>query len=315
MRRHSVRRAAILLLASVIAWTMALGAQPSTQHRRVFIVSIDGLRPDLLLRADAPRIRALVQRASFTFWARTIAEGYTVPSHVSMLTGVVPERHGVTWDSHIEDAYPNVPTLFELAKQAGLSTAVVTGKTKLIVLTKPGTLDWKHIANEDVEGDLDVANDAAMIVRAHRPDVMFVHLGHVDLTGHDDGWGSTAQMKAIETADRAFGILEDALVSANVSDATLLILTADHGGAALLHPPEDPRSQFIPWIVTGPGVRKNFDLTQVEGLTVDTMSTFATACDYLGITVPYAIDGRPTRAIFVQNGQSAPPPRSVQLSH
>src|SRR4051812_45528905 len=105
----------VVTIASCLVVHSALAQPPASVHRRVLIVSIDGARPDLLLRAATPRVHALMQRGSYTFWARTVDEGYTVPSHVSMLTGVVPGRHGVTWDNHIEDAYPNVPTIFELA--------------------------------------------------------------------------------------------------------------------------------------------------------------------------------------------------------
>lgn len=112
------------------------------------------MRPDLLLRGHSPAMTGLMHRGSYTLLARTVTEGYTIPSHVSMLTGVVPANHGVTWDHHVEDSYPNVSTIFELAKKAGYTTGVVTGETKLIVLTKPGTLDWSHNANENQEDDL-----------------------------------------------------------------------------------------------------------------------------------------------------------------
>src|SRR5262245_50797251 len=108
---------------------------------RVLIISIDGLRPDLLLRAFMPRVRGLCSEGCFTFWAETTPEAYTLPCHITMLTGVSSERHGVTWNNYIEESYPNVPTLFEMARQAGYSTAMATGKMKFIVLTKPGTLD------------------------------------------------------------------------------------------------------------------------------------------------------------------------------
>src|SRR5688572_265896 len=54
---------------------------------RMIGISIDGLRPDLLLGADAPNIRSLIERGSFTFWAMTTDVAVTLPSHVSMLTG------------------------------------------------------------------------------------------------------------------------------------------------------------------------------------------------------------------------------------
>src|SRR5688572_29357049 len=53
---------------------------------RVVIISIDGLRPDLLIQANVPNIRGLLKVGSYTFWARTVPEGYTLPAHASMLT-------------------------------------------------------------------------------------------------------------------------------------------------------------------------------------------------------------------------------------
>ncbi|HWP39388.1 MAG TPA: hypothetical protein VNL70_00585, partial [Tepidisphaeraceae bacterium] len=39
---------------------------------RVMIISVDGLRPDVMLRAQVPSIRQLLQRGSFSFWAQTV---------------------------------------------------------------------------------------------------------------------------------------------------------------------------------------------------------------------------------------------------
>ena len=86
-------------------------------------MSIDGLRPDVLLRARAPNARRLMERGSFTMWARTVPECYTLPAHVSILTGVSPQTHGVEWNDHIEEAYSLVPTVFEVAKRLGAERA------------------------------------------------------------------------------------------------------------------------------------------------------------------------------------------------
>jgi len=40
----------------------------------------------------------------------------------------------------------------------------------------------------------------------------------------------------------------------NLEERTLLILTADHGGAGRTHAADDARSRTIPWIIVGPGV-------------------------------------------------------------
>ena len=250
---------------------------------RVLIISIDGLRPDVLIRAQTPNVRALCAAGSYTFWAETTVEAYTLPCHVSMLTGVSAEKHGVTWNEYIEQSYPNVPTLFEIAKQAGYSTAMATGKMKFIVFTKPGALDDYYYPAEEPVSDDEVAVHAAALMRKHRPHVMFIHLPGVDTVGHDFGWGSAEQIAAVEKADAALGRILGTLASLKLDNSTLVVLTADHGGAGKNHEMHDPRSQFIPWIAAGPGVRRGFDLTLLGERSIRIEDTFSTACAFLGL--------------------------------
>ena len=116
-------------------------AKPVAAVEHVIIISADGLRPDVLLRARTPNIRQLMDSGTFTMWARTVPQSITLPSHTSMLTGVTPERHRVLWNADLpEPVYPKVPTIFEVAKGAGLTTAMVTGKSKFVSLARPGKL-------------------------------------------------------------------------------------------------------------------------------------------------------------------------------
>ena len=270
------------------------GTPPSPpMAQRVLIISIDGCRPDLLIRADCPVIRGLLPSASYTFWARTVPDPYvaTLPSHVSMLTGALPQRHGITWND-ARAGYPKVPTLFELAHQAGFTTALVNGKKKFAALTKPGTLDWSYLPPTELLTDAQVAAEAVKILREHRPQVLFVHLPGVDRAGHVSLWGSPQQQVALEQADAAVGTIMTTLHDLELESTTLRIITADHGGAGGTHGGDDPRSRTIPWIAIGPGVCRNADLTRYYGLAIDTTDTFATACGALGIAIPADCDGR-----------------------
>jgi predicted AlkP superfamily pyrophosphatase or phosphodiesterase len=263
--------------------------------RRVLLVSIDGLRPDVLLRADTPVLHALMRRGSFTMWAQTTAVSVTLPSHVSMLTGVPPSTHGIEWNSDLplkRPIYPAVPTLFELARSAGLSTAMVAGKSKFTALVKPGTLDWAFVPAKGVIGDDIVADTAVRLIESHAPQVLFVHLPGVDSSGHASGWGSDAQLAAAATADRCLGRLLDALDRRRLLDSTCVLVSADHGGAGKSHGPDDPRSRNIPWIIAGPGIRRNFDLTTVADVVVRTEDTFGTLCALLGLSPPARTVGR-----------------------
>ncbi len=282
--------------------------------RRVLIVSIDGLRPDLLLRADAPNVRALMKRGSYTMWARTIADAYTLPAHLSMLTGVTSEKHGITWNDYTEDSYPQTPTIFDLAKKKGLSTAIAVAKMKFIVLKRPGMIDFPFIADEDKQGDADVVREAVKIIREHKPAVMFVHLANVDVVGHAEGWGSAKQIEAIHLADAQLGEVLEAMRGAGAGEGgagagaggkleehTLILLSSDHGGSGRGHGPDDAPSADVPWIAAGPRVRENFDLTLMRGRPISVMDTFATAAAALGIEVAYPIDGRPVEAIYTSD--------------
>jgi predicted AlkP superfamily pyrophosphatase or phosphodiesterase len=299
-------RAAALLLATVglLPAPRAPAAEPEKPGAvasRVLIVSVDGLRPDLLLRADTPVLHGLMREGSFTMWAQTTDLAITLPSHMSMLTGVTPDVHGITWndDRPFDSArFPARPTLFEVAHRAGLSTAMVAGKSKFRAFVRGGTPDRWFVPDSSAIGDRTTADSAVALIAGARPRVMLVHLAGVDAAGHARGWGSDAQLAAIAKADGAIGRILDALRGAGLFDSTVVLISADHGGSGRSHGRGDPRSRYIPWIVAGPGIRRNLDLTTDADLTVHTEDTFATVCRLLGIPIPGAIDGRPVLDIL-----------------
>lgn len=290
--------------------------QPAAQ-RRVLIVSIDGLRPDLALLADTPNIHAQIKAGTYTMWAQTLPIGKTLPSHTSMLTGVSMEKHGVYWNDdwlprrfNKDTGRSRWPTILERAKEKGYTTALCAGKTKFEVLAPaeavdfvsvpdppktvigPGGIRMGVLVKVDAKGlseydhkfsDDWVAQNAERIILAHKPQVMFVHFGRVDSVGHAKGWGSPQQLEAIEAADKALGRVFDAMRKAGVFDSTVVILSADHGGFGRVHDGKDPRGLHIPWVIRGPNIKKGYDLTQQGNLVVNTMDTFATACHLLGI--------------------------------
>ena len=269
--------------------------RPIPAISRALIVSIDGLRPDALLRAEAPAIRSLMNRGAYTMWAQTTAVAVTLPSHVSMLTGVPPEKHGINWNNDralSPGEYSKWPTLFELSRRVGYTAAMAAGKSKFLALAQPGTLDWSFVPSKTVISDNEVTGRAVEFIAHSAPQVLFVHLPGVDTAGHAKGWGSPTQLAAIAVADRCVGRLLEAIRSRGVLDSTVVIVTSDHGGAARSHGANDPRSREIPWIISGPGVCHDLDLTTIGGLDIRTEDTFATVAWLLGIRVARPVDGR-----------------------
>jgi hypothetical protein len=285
-------------------------SRPVADVDHVVIISIDGCRPDVLLRNETKNVKALFQTGAYTFWAKTTPNSITLPSHVSMLTGVSPRKHGIEWNRDLpfyKPIYPNVPTAFYYAKRYGYTTGMAAGKSKFDALTVPGTLDHFSVPDKPTGKDTEVALAAAEMIVAHKPNLMFVHLPGNDNAGHKYGWGSPEQSEAMLNADAAVGHIVDAVREAGMEDHTILIVTADHGGAGKSHGPDDARARHIPWICHGPGVRQGIDLTTYADLEVRTEDTFATACWLLGIPInPKSIDGKPVAEAFA-------PTQSVEL--
>jgi hypothetical protein len=301
-----------LWLAAFLGLSLQVSAQmgvpvgapkrPIAAVERVCIISIDGLRPDRALWADMPHLRSLAKNGTYTFWARTTPLAITLPSHVSMLSGVTTRKHGIEWNRDLpfaQPVYPAVPTIFEMAVQAGYSTGLVAGKSKFAVFNKPGALSYVAIVEQDGSADnAEVVRDAVAMIEQKKPQLLFVHFPSVDGTGHGRGWGSAEQLAAIEQTDRDLGEVLAAMDRAGTRSSTVIIVSADHGGTGLGHGPEDVRSRHIPWIIHGPGVRRGFDLTQLSNLEVNTEDTAATACFLLGLRVAPYFDGKPILQAF-----------------
>ncbi|MFI5378880.1 MAG: alkaline phosphatase family protein [Tepidisphaerales bacterium] len=287
---------------------------------RVVIISIDGLRPDVALRAEMPCLRELMRHGAFSFWARTTELSVTLPSHTSMLTGIVPERHEVYWNYDMPEGQTfrsPYPSVLDLAKAAGYTTALSVGKSKLRAIPGEHAVDWGYVPERDAQ-DYQVAAEAAKIIHEHRPDLLFVHFAEVDGYGHGSSWGSESQLQAAKSADQGIGTIIAALREAGVLAQTTILVTADHGGAGTMHGPDDPRSRHIPWVICGPNTQRSltgpdadhqsehgYDLTRQRELIINTEDTFATVCWLMDIPMPEDVDGKPITAAF--NDPPGPP--------
>jgi arylsulfatase A-like enzyme len=265
-------------------------APPAPAPEFVIVLSEDGMRPDVLAGGRAPNHLRLIQEGATARLARTIRESDTLPSHASMLSGFEAKDHRLFWNSFRRGrGYIHVPTIFSIAKQHGLSTAMFIGKPKLRHIALPGSVD--HLERP---GYLcrNVSRRAAAYFVAEKPRLMFVHFSDPDDAGHKIGWMSRAYLKGVEASDRCLGELLDAVAASGVADRTMVIVTADHGGHGRVHSGSHQEvDREIPWIVRGPGVGKG----QVIEQTISTVDTAATVLTALKLPLPERIAGVPVR--------------------
>jgi predicted AlkP superfamily pyrophosphatase or phosphodiesterase len=275
-----------------------------TDH--VVVISIDGLRPDAIGRFHARTLERLMREGSASLQARTILPSKTLPSHTSMLTGMGPEAHHITWNENELDAHGTVavPTIFAGARRAGLVTAAFFSKGKFNHLLVPGTLDYATAPEGDGRwyAGRTVENVERYLAGGARPNLMFVHVGDPDFAGHVAGWMSSLYASGVRRADEAVARVAAAADRAFGRGRWALIVTADHGGHGLRHGSSDPRDVTIPWIAWGQGVREGAALP--EGIhTTDTAATalrlLGVAEDAEGVPVAAALEtGRPSVAVM-----------------
>jgi predicted AlkP superfamily pyrophosphatase or phosphodiesterase len=135
-----------LFFASLLAacTTSTVASVPAPAHmRHVIVVSIDGLKPDAYMRPDAHGLRVPTLRRLAAEGARapegmtSVFPTVTYPSHTSMVTGVMPARHGIMtnhvfdpegrdhggWRWYAEDIH--VDPVWRIAERAGDHVATV----------------------------------------------------------------------------------------------------------------------------------------------------------------------------------------------
>lgn len=250
------------------------------------VVSVDGLRADLIDRTSTPNIDLMARTGCRALAARTIKPAVTLPAHASMLTGLLPARHGVDFNKYRPD-YPGLaePTFLTAAAAAGKTVAAFVGKRKLLHLL--GDLGEARVEHPGYTAAA-VMDRALPYLREERPHVTFLHLPDVDTAGHAEGWGSTSQLAAVEAVDLQIGRLFRAVYDAGILRETVFLLTADHGGHGKVHGVHHPREFQIEWIAAGLGIQPGHAIEAP----VSVLDTPATVLTLLGLETPAGLDGR-----------------------
>jgi arylsulfatase A-like enzyme len=221
---------------------------PDALAELVLLISVDGLRPDVIF-PHAPNIHRMHLEGASANNARTVSKSSTLPSHASMVSGVDFRRHGLAFNSYRpERCHIQYPTIFSAAQRSGLSTALFVGKRKLAHLLDPD--NQTHFEVGGVFCNKVVKLAAPYIERAD-PGIVFVHFSDPDGAGHKHGWMSADYLAAVRRADRCVGDVLEALHVRGNAERSLVVLTSDHGGHDHNHGSRLLSDKQIPWILWG----------------------------------------------------------------
>ena len=293
------------LLAPLILWlTSACAEAPGPPPvPKVLVIGIDGVRPDVLAEVPTPNLDALAAEGAFTARARTSLPSVSGPAWSSMLTGVWPDKHGVTDNDFTGKRYEEFPDFltriemvrpelhtFAVADWPPLMNADDGRPTLGVTIDERRPLDGFELGW--VEADTRSVELAVEHLGSADPDALFVYLGNPDETSHHFRSIGEEYRAAIALADEHVGLLVAAVrARATYAEEDWLILSStDHGRLANgNHGGDTPEERTIYYLVSGPSASRGeiTDSTYIVDLPV-------TALAHLGIEVDPAwrLDGK-----------------------
>ncbi len=285
-------RARVLVLLCLLA---ACGRAPrpeATARAHVYLVIVDGLGARFATRERMPALFATLahepERSTFFPDALGVMPARTNPNHVTLLTGVHADVHGIVGNAFWSRARGTGPEKLDAAERIEVETLYTVAETTdpsfvtLGAFAKPklarlfGAVPGRQRAPDVLwsperlparrrDPATGYAPDAetvraALDAVAGEPDLAVLNLSDVDRAGHAHGPDSPEYAAAIRGADAAIGVLVDELHRRGRWSRTVLIVTADHGMTAVAPTPERPR----PLVSLGAALRA----AGVDGVTV-----------------------------------------------
>ncbi len=261
---------------------------PRSKH--VILIGLDGVSSFGFQKAATPRMNEMAQNGALSINARCILESSSSQNWMTMLSGAIPNQHGITsngWepDKHqIEPILKNkagfFPSVFDLIKSQKPEDKVYLfyewgGLGRMFDLTVPDKV-------ERIENGVQLLNKGIDSFFADKPEFLFVAVDEPDHVGHAAGHESQEYFDCITKYDSIIGSLVDRLKSQNMLDETVLIVTADHGGIHKGHGGETPNELEIPILLYGGNVTKG-KLIEQSNMIADIASTVA---GLLGVSMP-----------------------------
>ncbi|MBY9061447.1 ectonucleotide pyrophosphatase/phosphodiesterase [Sphingomonas yunnanensis] len=240
------------------AGVAATAARASVLPPVTILVSIDGFRHDYLDRGVTPRLSALAA-GGVSAAMRPSFPSKTFPNHWTLVTGLVPDRHGIVANRMEDEARPGetftmasddpfwwnaAEPLWVTAERAGMPTAtmfwpgsnVAWGGTRdparphEVAGIRPR--DWQQY-NEAVSDRqrVDAVIDWLRRPAETRPRFVTLYFDEVDTAGHDYGPTDRRTLSAVAAADASIGRLVDGLAA--LGQSANIVIVSDHGMAPI----------------------------------------------------------------------------------
>ncbi len=251
---------------------------------KVILISIDGMRPDGLLKCGNDFVQKLMEISSYSLDAQTVSPSVTLPCHLSLFLGVPPQRHGTLTNTYTVPVRP-VEGLFELVASAKRTTAMFYNWDAMRQVASFYSVSHSAYINAYSAESTDTINtDRALeCIKDYGCDFVYLYMVETDEKGgHDNGWMSEEYLRRISIAiDNVKRVYE------SCKDEYTIIVTADHGGHDRSHGTDMKEDMTIPQFYIGKSFEKGRVLENVSIL--DTAPTIAAV---MGLEAPREWEGK-----------------------
>jgi predicted AlkP superfamily pyrophosphatase or phosphodiesterase len=282
--QHEHRICVIAAIALALPFFLrfpSISAQNKRTHdkkdRVVVVISLDGFPAYALKdpRLPIPTLRKLAGEGAIAESMQPVNPTVTWPNHTAIVTGVDTSQHQVVFNGLLErptkDGPPKIepwrdedvmvhsPTIYDVAHEAGLTTAQVDW----VAIYNAKTIDWKFPELPEVGGEIEqkliadrtvnaeqlkefekssqawqdeIWTDAAVrILEDHHPNLLLFHLLTLDDINHEYGPMSSASLTAMAWLDSQVKRVVDVLQRPGFAGRSTVIIVSDHGFRAYKH--------------------------------------------------------------------------------
>nr|HQV32167.1 ectonucleotide pyrophosphatase/phosphodiesterase [Calditrichia bacterium] len=231
------------ILLFFLAMTAVMMANPKDY---TILISFDGFRWDYVHRDLTPNIARMAREGVSASSLEPVFPSKTFPNHLSIVTGMYPENHGIIMNSFSDPATGETyrlgdsvsvrdpkwyiaEAIWETAERNGVRTASYFWPgSELNGPRRPyyrELYDHERPYGERIDGIL----KWLQLPEAERPRFLTLYFHETDSRGHRYGPDSPEVNRGIAMLDSLLGVLVDGLGKIGMLEQTNIILTSDHG--------------------------------------------------------------------------------------
>lgn len=245
MKRHLRLWAQLCLLMTLISTAPGLSQTPRQPY--LILISLDGFRWDYANRGLTPTLDRFARDGVSALSLQPVFPSKTFPNHISLVTGLHPENHGIILN-HFENPFTEEryrlgdsvsvrdakwyqgEAFWETAERQGIKCASYfwPGSELQSAHRRPTyreAYEHRRPFPERIRGVLNWLK----LPEAERPHFITLYFHEVDSRGHRYGPHSPEVNQSIQRMDSLLAMLLTGLEEQNMLDKTNILLTSDHG--------------------------------------------------------------------------------------